>query len=1048
MAITYLNGPHHSGKSSYLLEQVVTALHKGASVTCLLPSIEHVNFYKRSLLASLGALPPGRFFIGTFLAHARAILDARHRTFQIITSAEEWLQILLLLKAHNSSADITPGLVHWLQRLFNEWRETGLNATELQNICRTRSNPALDDFLKIYAELRSWCRQTASGSPAELTLQALEACQAEAGARRDLLIVDGFYEFNPLQVKLLQALIREHAEIYLANGFCASQPVYHYGQDFTAFFGNGRVLDFSNTTKNLFTACQQVLFSVSLPVDAAKLPRPLPWRNEWSDPQIKIIRCPTRRMEIETAARTIKCWVLDGLALTDIGIVYRSNALYRPLLELILPQFGIPIPTAPRLLATTEPAQLLLRSLRVNRNGLSRSDLLDLLRLPIMQQKYQLRTIQIFETISAGWGLPLGHADWLARCQAQLEYFQWHNAQIAADSDFQPISQLEIAQLQHLEAFLKSLFEDIVLPEKLTWPEFEDWAIRRLRQYAANETNQSNLELLLSTLRSLKKLLPANQVLTVAEIELLLHQLLNSVTTDEGKTETGVFIGDLMAARGKFFTGLIVLGLNEGEFPARHDQNPLFAEALRAQLNQSAGRTVFKLGDSFAEERYLFHLLIGRCRQRLQLSYPEMDTAGKELPPSPFILELLHAAKAAASNPEQVNYEFLAADQVFPPLAYCASLEDLALNFYSGGQIASAELQAQLPPELLTVTDYQLNIQKRRENDPSNEFSGNLSDERWLYPVHGDRISVTALQNYAKCPFFYLLANFWKIPIITEPTLEMDVLLRGTLVHQILEKIVSPYRNDPAAWRQFLENSQPSNWEPVLEETLTTMRRQLHFLYEMQWRRLRLNLIEGITQFIAAEKQALQFGFSPHRLEEMILIKGAPFTTVKNAPFQSFSLVGKADRIDLNPEHNQYFILDYKLSTSNVKKIIDGAREGTQFQIPLYLIMLPLSNAVFRNYAVGGVCYYSFKTGKREKGFYINGNGKNSITATDWQELTAIVTTKVNEYLQAIVSGNFPPLPAKSKNCTPNGCDYYDVCRYNSYRVLSSEEEGGESPDE
>lgn len=1048
MAIIYLNGPHHSGKSAFLLEQVATALQKGAAVTCLLPSIEHVNFYKRRLLERLGALPPGRIFLGTFLAYARAILDARHRTFRTLSDSEEWLQIFLLLKAQNSTAAVQPGLVHWLQKLFTEWRETGLTETELQTICQTKHYPALDNYLKIYTEFRSRCRQTASGSVAELILQALEALQTQSGVQRDLLIVDGFYEFNPLQAKLLQAALREFKEIYLANGFFPAQAVYHYGQDFSTLFGPGKVLDFPLKLKNLFTFNQQALFATPQPVNPANLPKPAPWRNEWSDSQIKVVRCPTRRAEVETAARTIKRWVLDGLALTDIGIVYRSNSIYRPLLELILPQFGIPIPSAPRLLTTTEPAQLLLRSLRANRNGLIRSDLLDLLRLPIMQQKYPRRTIQIFETISAGWGIPISQEDWLERCRAEIEYYQWRNSTIGEDADYHPISPVRIVQIQEVEAFLKSLFDDIVLPERLTWNEFEAWATRQLRLFAADETNRSNLNLLKSTLQLVKKLLPVNQLFSLNEIELLLQQLLNGVTIDEGKSETGVFIGDLMSVRGRFFTGLIVLGLIDGEFPARHTQNPLFTEALRAQINASTGRTIFKIYDSFAEERYLFHLLIGRCRQRLQLSYPEMDTAGKELPPSPFVFELLHAARNAASTPDEVTYEFLSAAQVFPAIDHCASPEDLALYLYANQKGAADLLWTHLLTELTSIVDYQLGIQAGRESGILNEFAGKLTGEKWLYPASNDRISVTTLQDYVKCPFFYLLANLWKIPVIVEPTLEMDALLRGTIVHQILEKVIAPYRNDPDGWRKFLENTKPADWEPLIDEALTIMRRQLHFLYKLQWQRLRLYLSEGLAKFIEAEKKALEYGFHPYRLEELISAKGVPFTLVANAPFPTFSLVGKADRIDINPARNQYFIIDYKLSTSSVKKIIEGAREGIQFQIPLYLIMLPSSNDYFQSYSVGGGCYYSFKEGKRVKGFYIDGKGMNKKTPEEWQEIANVVMNQVKSHLQAIVDGNFPIAPTMPEKCTPIYCDYYDICRYNRYRALGSEEEGGESPDE
>ena len=73
-------------------------------------------------------------------------------------------------------------------------------------------------------------------------------------------------------------------------------------------------------------------------------------------------------------------------------------------------------------------------------------------------------------------------------------------------------------------------------------------------------------------------------------------------------------------------------------------------------------------------------------------------------------------------------------------------------------------------------------------------WDGNVAAvrDRVRSPATGDAVSATRLQQWAECPFRYLLANVLRVPVEDQPErlLELSPLERGTLVHEVLERFV------------------------------------------------------------------------------------------------------------------------------------------------------------------------------------------------------------------------------------------------------------------
>lgn len=1046
MRIIYLSGPHHSDKSAYLTHKLSEALQASKELVCLLPSIEHVRFQKQQVAQRLGGLPPGMTFWGTFLAFAHHLLTYHQRYFKPMAKAEEWLKIYLLLRQVLPDKECQPGRVTLVQQLFSEWRESGLDSSELQALCSSQDLDHLNLYLNVYSQMRRDCWAINRGAPADILVQAKEILKGQSPYHGDVLSIDGFYEFNPLQVQLLQALIPRFDTIYFTCNYLESHPVYRYSQNFPLLFGAGEVVEFAPSPRNYFTQIQTGLFTNPIPSNPESLPLPTIWQNRWSDVQLKIVRCPNRRSEVAVAARTIKRWVHNGLEPTRIGVVFRQESCYRPLIEHIFPQFGIPLPPIQPLLSATEPAQILLRIIDINRNNYARHLLLDLLRLPAFSRYYGQYLINSFESHSATIGIAFSPTTWLKRFRDQLSYFQWAITQKTED-DNRRGEQYQIDQIQRLISFLENLFPDITLPEQITLPQLSHKINSLWERYNLKSTDFHAILQINNLIDDLIRLAPVDWNFSLNELSSILQKALNHPLNPTSAHKPGeIFVGELMTARGFYFEGLIVLGMVDGEFPARHTFNPLFNQTARKAGNTLLQRPIFKTEANLLEEKFLFHLLIGRTSRYLLVSYPNMDSNNKELPVSPFVTELLSAADAIkTAEPNQYSYEFLPPENVFTSHENVASREDLLNLHYAGGKNIN-DIEHYIDPRILSTVERQLVIQQHRQETQEGEYAGLLADSNWQYPQSQNKITITKLENYLRCPFYYLCTHVWQVPTIEEPTLDLDARLVGILIHKVLEALVNPFIRQPDRWREFLQ-SPSDNWLNRVDEILKGERARLNFISEPLWQHLRNLILTGVEKFIAAETKELAKGYFPEELEKSITITNAPFCEVTQAPFNFFILSGKIDRIDRNPATNQYLVLDYKRTGKSEREIIRDAKEGRHIQIPLYLITLPLGDPGYQHYSVGGGWYYSFEKGKRLKGFSLDADAPNH--SSDWEATVDIVTATVKKVLQNMVNGAFLLKPQRPQDCKPSHCAYYDLCRYESLSApISAEEENGEQPNE
>ena len=1032
--IKYITGPLKSGKTETVIGEIIAVLKTGQSVAGVLPSVEHINYLKMEILRRQPALAPGQLSLGTFFEWARRILDSARRNFQTIENAEEWLELHDLLRKTRSDDHFYSGYIQILQSIFNDFRESGLTSAELDKLALSSGEPQMRAWVSHFNRMRRNYRQNGAGPSGELLVLALELLQNQPPTDwGELLVIDGFYEFTPIQYKILQSLTASFPGIICTSLTNSSQTVYDYCRNRPGLLGAGvtLVLSAKPTGVEWSEVIRTNLFRDILNGNQSESNTQSKWKNEWHFP-LKVVQCPTRRAEVETAARTIKGWLTEGMNPDKIGIVFRGSYDYSGLIDLLFPGFGLPVNSAHPPLTLTEPGQLLNRIVQVNLENFNRSAFLDLLRLPAVRRYYGADPLQDFEIHSAEWGLPTSKSDWITRCRQHLDYLQFI---LNTDSDENERerrnARSQIKRLQTIQPMLTKLLEDFSLPENTAWADFQHLFIKILARYYPDDQRPEAqiIQQIKSLLNRLLRLRSARIKTSLEELAEILPRFFATETNGAKIKTPGIHYAKLMDARAWEMDGLILLGLVDGEFPAIHPENALFRNDLRARLNQKAGQVHFaETGFNLAEEKFLFYLITSRANQRLLITYPESNSGGRVLPVSPFVAELL-ACQPANDSQKILSWEAISASQVLPEITTCASTGDLF-------EIILAEKAAGIDIEkLASLTDENIfkSITTRLDCERGRLAgdgirNGILPCDHFYPQFISSPISATKIQDYVNCPFAYLCAHIWNIEIPGEPQIGLDAMTEGLLIHKALEQLIRDFLADKSCnWSDFLNEIDDDYLARLIGRLDSLFRPKLYFVPGLLWEQILSELRIGLRHFVATERRFLETGFIPLQTEQQFSLRDETLQIGDN-PKIPLILTGKIDRIDYKADGERFIVIDYKRSGGSIIEIVNGVKNGRQFQIPIYLLMVLQKQPAKK---VGGAFYYSFKDGNRTRGFLVDTKIERSKTLNhnELDNLLAETRRQVGAILEQIYRGNFSIAQRSEKGCQSNKCDFYDLCR-------------------
>ena len=352
----------------------------------------------------------------------------------------------------------------------------------------------------------------------------------------------------------------------------------------------------------------------------------------------------------------------------------------------------------------------------------------------------------------------------------------------------------QIDQLGALQGFALPLVDLLgKLPARAPW---SDW-LAHLTTLA--ETALRAPESVLSVLNELQPMAGVGPA-DLDEVYGVLEERLRFLRAEPPVRRYGaVFCGSIEEARGRLFDVVFLPGLAEGIFPRRAYEDPLLLDDYRLKLAQPLVRKDHLV----VRERLLLSIAAAAAGDRLEISYPRMDTAqARPRVPSFYALEVVRAAEGAL--PELRGFQERAARAAPSRLGWPApsdpadAIDDTEYDIASLRRFEELDKTARrgVGRYLLEVNPHlarSLRTRWLRWHDTWSWADG-LVDHKdapsaGLLEEHrpaARAYSATSLQQFAACPYKFLLHAVHGLRERDEiaPLEQLDPLTRGALFHQ------------------------------------------------------------------------------------------------------------------------------------------------------------------------------------------------------------------------------------------------------------------------
>jgi ATP-dependent helicase/nuclease subunit B len=402
------------------------------------------------------------------------------------------------------------------------------------------------------------------------------------------------------------------------------------------------------------------------------------------------------------------------------------------------------------------------------------------------------------------------------------------------------------------------------------------------------------------------------------------------------------------AARGLSFRALFILGLNEGIFPRTIREDAFLRDRDREILERDLGYKVNPKLAGFDEEKLIFALLVGAAREKLYCSFQRADDNGRVLAPSWYLSEL---KKALGSDLDGYLTEVTIPRSTLeksstPPFDRDDLLlpEELAirlsLDAHDAGSLVANFIDA---PEL-----YKHGRTVIAELDRSAAelcgFDGAVGPLPAYWNHFSKRISPSALESYARCPFQFFVRQVLRLEPLDRPE-ELSgpsVAQYGELGHAILNRVyLEIIEKGYFSGRSNFIEVDPTV-AAVAQQVFADFEQKNPVGYPLTWECLKEQLTGLIGQVIARDLEDMAVsGFAPVALETDMTDR---LPSDWPPPLEGITIRGRMDRIDYHPKENRLRVIDYKFkfgaSPATPDKDLDrAALRGQRLQPPFYLLL-------------------------------------------------------------------------------------------------------------
>ena len=636
-----------SGKTRVLTTRIAYLISTGLVSPHAILAVTFTNKAAKEMVTRLSAMLPINtrgMWIGTFHGLCNRLLRAHYReanlpqTFQILDSGDQLSAIKRVMKALNVDDEKFPP--REMQNFISGSKEQGLRARDVEAF-----DPYTRHKVEVYAEYDAQCQREGVVDFSELLLRCYELLSRNASLREHYqerfkhILVDEFQDTNPLQYQWLKLLAgggnggaaAAHNSLFAVGD--DDQSIYAFRganignmKELMADFNVGAVIKLEQNYRshgNILDAANALIVN-----NRNRLGKNL-WTSEQGGEKLRVMEAPTDVEEANFIVGEIRQLKSEGTKLTEIALLYRSNAQSR-VLEHALVSAGLSYRVYGGLrFFERQEVKHALAYLRLMENTDDDNALLRIINFPA--RGIGARSIEQLQESAKMHGTTL-----------------WDAAARAGG---------KVAGFVGLIEALRSATTDLPLPEIMEHVLVHSGLVAHYQ----NETGAKKREAE-ERLENLKELVTA-ATLFVHENEddsltsFLTHASLEAGEHQAGDQDDALHLMTVHSAKGLEFNVVFITGLEEGLFPHQNSQ---------------------RVDGGLDEERRLMYVAITRARRRLYLSFAQRRMMNGQVSygaPSSFLKELPEALLQWLSAREVPRNPFASFGYAVPaaPVAFAQS---------------------------------------------------------------------------------------------------------------------------------------------------------------------------------------------------------------------------------------------------------------------------------------------------------------------------------------------------------------------------------------
>ncbi len=874
----------------------------------------------------------------------------------------------------------TRGFVKILADFINELKQAKV---DVEDFAEAAASAKDQEIARIYRAYQDLLRRSDLADIEGEGWLALAKLQERPHIARDvdMLIVDGYDQFTPVQAQMLAALARAIPEVNITLTDIADERV-------TAL--PNRSVHAQMRLREAFTAARQELAIETIApgpggraADLERLSQRI-FRDQSAETAgdvIRLIERPSPADEVKRVLREIKRQLLDGIQPDDILVAIRQWERYAAHFQSGRADYDLPLALEYEARLGSAPLIAALMDLLGLAPRFRREDLLDVLRSPYIDADLDGAQIDHLDAISrerqylggdaAGW----------------LEIVQLAGAAAQSERGDHDHKRLSPDESEALSARLGAFFDGVTPPARAEAGAYVNWLEsllglgssegapdrevpaataafslnidERLQALEADdaEITRRDIAALIGLRRLLRDIAASDEVLraTIGGGSALswrdfwsdLGMALESTAIEpEARSRVGrVLVATATQARGLPHDHVYIVGLAEGSFPAEVAEDPLYLDSEREAMQ--ARQIPLATRAERIDDRGLFYELISLPRESLTLSRPNYQ-GGKVWSKS----RLWTAVRQVFPHLQPET----AAVGAVVPAAEAGNAHEMLLGLaaqLNGG--ASGPAESALKVRNWLETSPELREQWRRieegrgvergrlSNSPFDRHSGILSRPHLLGEVErrlgADRVwSASQLKDYGLCGFRFFAKRLLKLEETAAPEVGFDDLRLGSLNHHILE---ATYR-EIAARGLRIDKSNLGAALAILAATAEDILERAPALFDFRasptWQEekqvLRSRLLAFIKQDFSPESPLNFFG--DERVVKDLELRFADVSIDLPGDMPPLRVSGFIDRVDL--VDGKLVVIDYKSGSTPIQR-----REmeiGRDFQMWVYALAL------------------------------------------------------------------------------------------------------------